>query len=178
MPITLEPPSTPPEVLQAEPEEDQHEECRNALARLALLIDQGAHPALVVRWAEHRLAPLGVRDYEAALTEAQAAFWWRRTYRRWASRAAGRLRRRLVDYAWCLEQRSRPGNEAFIELARTQRAMLQDIGVLDPDAALAEARQEPWWACAYAVKRDSMTGGLTRKSPGPPGGAQEAKRRT
>lgn len=144
--LHLLPPSTPPDLLRATASEADR---RSALARLAWLLAENAPPELVQRWCEQRLVPLGVADPCRALERARQAPWWPALYAEWAAAMPDRRRLRLVRLVCYRDEEARglPGAELIVE---SQRAMVQDCGIADPDAAATAARREPWWPALYA----------------------------
>ena len=90
-------------------------------------------------------------DAAAALAAAQREPWWPAAYATWAEWMPDHRRRRLAAHAYYLEQLGR-GAPGFALVVATQRAMLQDVGVADPDAAVVAAQREPWWPALYAAE--------------------------
>lgn len=156
----IEPPSTPPEefvalVRKAAAEPPHHRkakrallrERRVALARYAWLRSESMPAWLLARWREHRLVPLGLADAEAALVRAQQAPWWPAFYAQWATWIHEHRRLRLVRHAYLLAQ-----DNPVSFILQTQRSMLQDLGIDDPDAAARAMQSEPWWPALYAAE--------------------------
>ena len=54
---------------------------------------------------------------------------------------------RLVRHAYLLAQ-----DNPVSFILQTQRSMLQDCGVEDPDAAARAMQSEPWWPALYAAE--------------------------